>query len=240
MLINKLPLPATNGFSTKQLLETSEKEIEFLKNYEISPVKFPYTPAMLFGCSTFCRVETEQDAQIIRNAVLLDCSKIAEESILLYRGANDLRLKESTIYNDSNKSVSFGTSLFAGSSYDQGTMPFFYAIEPARKKVKKELFVTPVPIREVTKAPFYIPPGGCFPQLFGEGEMYHARSKVWNGANPRNISGIFHIYPSARLSRDFLISDLGKNALRKSLESYQKKSIKLKEIGTANDNASNL
>lgn len=135
----------------------------------------------------FCKplgIKTEKMKEIVLNAIALECSKIANCKLIIYRGSivvDDRPLE----YNEKNEvrsvqSLSYGTGLFSGSMYDPGATAFYYI-----RKEEKDASAILIPQEEAASSPFAIPTTHPLCQMFGRGEKFHARSRVpTNGVNP--------------------------------------------------------
>lgn len=222
----------------------AEKEIEFLKAHykkgtekvatlskrkPICPLGDCNTPGPTtnFGCESSrgsikpMGIRNETDAQMIRNAIALDCSKIAQKAFFLYRGA-DFQKDSTSCWSDKDKpySLSYGTSLFAGCLYDGGATAFHYM------RNGKNAYAVPVPFDQLNDSPFYIPPTHIVAQLFGDGEIFHGRTKIWNGYGLQEIGGMNMGVNGHQ--RDHLISNLTKDELTTQFQHYKNKAIQVK------------
>jgi len=192
--------PSPTGFTYRELATLTEKEIAFYHFFLDSAKKlasrgegsFSFTR---WGFKTKSKIfhlintsVTSESAQIIHDAVALNCSKAATNHFFLYRGSlfqqDDYYARDwkwmRIIHN-----LSYGSSLFAGSIYDDGAAPFFFATKPAL-----DIYVISVPYDQLQVAPFYIPPTNSIAQLSGYGELFHGRSKFWKGAKTKGVTGI--------------------------------------------------
>jgi hypothetical protein len=173
-------------------------------------------------------IRNDQDAQIIQDALKLDCSKIAQNAFLLYRGS-DFQKDSPYSWGNHDKpySLSFGTSLFAGCLYDGGATAFHHMRDSVfHYRENQNGYVVAIPFSQLNTSPFYIPPTNTVAQLSGYGETFHARTKAWQGYDVENIGGInlganLHV-------RDHLKSDLSKDTLIAQFEQYKKEAIHLK------------
>lgn len=237
--------PSNEGFTHQEFSTFAEKEIEFLKSHhrdekaqEISNCNTP-GPTTNFGLESSrgsiksMGIRNETDAQIIRDAIALDCSKVAQKSFFLYRGADFQKDSTScscwsdknSTYFWSNKntpySLSYGTSLFAGCLYDGGATAFHYM-----RNGQNDAYAVPVPFDQLNNSPFYIPPSNIVVQLFGDGEIFHSRTKAWKGYDLRKIKGMN--LGANGCQRDHLMSNLTKDELAIQFQRYKNKAIQLK------------
>lgn len=246
--LNKVMLkafdPASEGFTHKELSALAEKEIEFLKAHykndletteklqkgeKVEPIRSLNTPGPTtnFGASEsrgFIKpmgIRNETDAQIIRDAIALECSKIAQHSLFLYRGA-DFQKDAASSWKDKDKpySLSYGSSLFAGCLFDGGATAFHYM------RNGQNAYAIPVPFDQLNDSPFFVPTTHTVAQLFGDGEIFHARTKVWKDYDLTKIGGM-NIGANGR-KRDHLRSNLSKEELSAQFKAYKDKAFQLK------------
>ena len=85
-----------------------------------------------------------------------------------------------------------------------------------------------IPFDQVDDSPFFVPQTHTLTQLYGYGEIFHARTKAWAGFPLEDIGGIKGIIA---YSRDHLASDLSKEALEAAFKSYKDRAIQLAPIG---------
>ncbi len=240
--ITKALCPKTEGFTREELLKYTEKEIKFLRTYHQSCSEEDKKrsqgekTASVFSCSypgpttNFgyesniskkmqpMGIRNDNDAQIIRNAVEIECSAVAQRAFILYRGAdydNDNPFKNDTPY-----SLSFGTGLFGGSLFDGSATAFYYM------RREKNAFAYVVPFDQLHRSPFYIPSSNTLVQLYGNGEAFHARTKGWKGSDLERISGIKG--PVSYNKTDQLKTELSKEELLTQFQMYKSKAIQLK------------
>lgn len=245
-VITKMLSPTTEGVSVQKLLEFTNAEITFLQDYhtKCSLQREEYKkkgetserfwvvdgcpgPAINFGYempnvySPVC-LRNEQDAQIIRNAVALECSKVAQESFLLYRGTDEAK-EEPYCKNDSNRpySLSYGSSLFAGILYDGSAVAFRYA------RAQKNAYVIPIPFNQLNHSPFFIPPTNTLCQISARGESFHARTKAWKGFDVKKIAGIWGIFGANKYG-DHLKSELSRENLISEFHALKANAVMLK------------
>jgi hypothetical protein len=237
--------PPSEGFTYRQLSNLAENEIEFLKNYYKNGLQqlvsarslkgemmdayrdcnIP-SPTNNFGDNLYraskpMGIRHEMDAQIIRNAIALDCSRIAQRSFFLYRGAE---LTKDSISWWGNKdvaySLSYGSSLFAGCVYDPGATAFYFM------RNGQNGYAVPVPFDQLNDSLFFAPTTHFVAQLFGDGEIFHGRTKVWKGFDVMAMGGVNCGENSHK--RDHLQSNLSKEELTAQFEAYKSKAIQLK------------
>lgn len=236
--------PPSEGFTHQEFSAQVEKEIEFLKAHykkgseETEKLRKGEKIDCISSCSTPgpttnfgyesnrgsikpMGVRNDADAQIIRNAIALDCSKAAQHALFLYRGA-DFQKDSTFCWRDKDKpySLSYGTSLFAGCLYDGGATAFHYM------RNEKNAYGVPVPFDQLHSSPFYAPLTHTVVQLFGDGEIFHARTKAWKGTDVEKIGGI-NMGVSGHVL-EHLKSNLSKDELINRYKKYKNEAIQLK------------
>lgn len=172
-----------DGFTYQEFASLVEQEISFFKEDRKSAS----------NCSI--GIHNESEAQIVRNAVALDCSKIAQHSFLLYRGSDFekdspcrnfkvyQRKTHSVITQEEPFSLSYGTGLFAGCINDggiAGANAFYYMCS------KANAYALSVPFAHFQDSPFFIPVTHTVAQLLGGGSFFIAEQKF--GMNSRGES----------------------------------------------------
>jgi len=236
--------PPNEGFTHQEFSTLAEKEIEFLKVHykngletieklrkgekveEISSCITP-GPTTNFGFELTrgsikpMGIRNETDAQIIRDAIALECSKLAQHTLFLYRGA-DFQKDSTSCWSDKDVpySISFGSSLFARCLYDGGATAFHYM------RNEQNAYAIPVAFDQLNDSPFFIPTTHTVAQLFGDGEIFHARTKVWKDFDVKKIGGM-----NTRVNghvRDHLNSNLSKEELNSQFKAYKNKAFQLK------------
>lgn len=236
--------PTKEGLTHHDFLALAEKEIVFLKAHYnkgleiteklrkgekvevISSCNTP-GPTTNFGCESQrgliapMGIRNESDAQIIRNAIALECSKIAHTSLFLYRGADFQKDSTSHWSNKDNPySLSYGSSLFAGCVYDGSATAFHYM------RNGKNAYAVPVAFDQLNESPFFAPTTHTVAQLFGDGEIFHARTKAWKDCDLNKIRGVRGCAnPNAR---DHLTSNLSQTELNSQFATYKNKAFQLK------------
>ncbi len=206
-VIVKALLPSKEGFTHQELASCTEKEFSFFKDYYntctkdiarngnesklISSCTTP-GPTTNFGYESnrgsikaMC-IRNDADAQIIRNALALECSEIAQRSFLLYRGS-DFQTDSNLCRSNKDKpySISYGTSLFAGCVYDGGATAYYYM-----RQAMKDAYVLSIPYDRLQTSPFYIPQAHTITQLLSDGESFHARTTSWKDFDITQLRGI--------------------------------------------------
>ncbi|MBS0655633.1 MAG: hypothetical protein JSR46_07645 [Verrucomicrobia bacterium] len=241
--INKALCPKPGGFTHQELAQYAEREIEFLKDHHKNGLATMETPTqdirsiidhapmpgptINFGGEytkspiTPMGIRNDTDAELIRNAIAIDCSKAAQGAFFLYRGAN-FENDAPCLNIDLNipYSLSYGSSLFAGCLYDGGATAFRYM------RNEQNAYAIPVPFDQLHTSPFYIPHTNTIVQIFGEGECFHARTKVWKEAHLQSIKGIKGIINGDQ--RDHLRSDFTKEGLIAEFQRYKDMALHLK------------
>lgn len=236
----KILSPGINGLRYDELAFYTEREIKFLQDFhtqsEEEMAKIRRGEKSLFstgfssdtltyniGCDRVPKslaVASDSESQIIRNSLILDCSEMALKTLFIYRGSE---FEKDSPYSaeDENRpySLSYGSSLFAGCVYDQGATAFCYM------RWTENAFVIPIPFDEIQDSPFFVPHPG-WQQNYGDGEIFHARSKAWKGSDLTKIDGI--TWGHNHDVRDHLQSNLTKDQLVTQFYRYKKQAIHLK------------
>lgn len=195
LVVQKLSIQQQGPLTYQRITNATEEVLNFLQkhykkcqandpNYFIPHVSLISPPATNFG-STSTRasikpmcIVNDDNAQIVRNAVALECSEVARNSLLLYRGSsfsNDIPYQLDTPQEP--YSLSFGASLFAGMIYDGAATAFHYM-----RKENADAYALAIPVKELVDAPFMFPKGHAIMQLHSRGEHFHGRTKAWRGA----------------------------------------------------------
>lgn len=246
--LNKIMLkafdPSSEGFTHQEFSAFAEKEIEFLKAHykkgqdEMERLQKGEIIDSIASCSTpgpttnfgyeLTRgsikpmgIRNGTDAQIIRDAIALDCSKIAQHSLFLYRGA-DFPKDSTSCWRDENKpySLSYGSSLFAGCIYDGGATAFHYM------RNEQNAYAVPVAFNQLNESPFFVPTTHTVAQLFGDGEIFHARTKAWKDFDVKKIGGM-NMGAKGHM-RDHLTSNLSQTELNSQFKAYKNKALQMK------------
>ncbi len=155
---------------------------------------------------TRTRVKGKFFDKLILKAFKLECSPLARIGYILFRGANlnndavtmveqeafskllqsvdDLDFSQNTKPINTDKeslySLSYGVSLFAGLLFDIGACAYFYMTETGvifSKMLVNDGYCIFVPFDQINKCTFYIPPLILTEPMYGEGEIFHARTK---------------------------------------------------------------
>lgn len=193
----------------------TEKQIDFLKD------KGCYQ----YGTERPMSIPNETTEQFIKNALALDCSRIAEQSTFLYRGSDfqkDAPFKNHSSSDMRPFSLSYGSSVFAGCLYDAGATAFTYL----RKETNAHAIF--VPFDQLNDSPFYIPTTNTVAQLFGKGETFHGRTKTWKDFDVEKMEGMYEL--SSEETLDHLKSNLSKEEFLKQFQEYKSKAIQLKIV----------
>lgn len=164
-------------------------------------------------------IRNNEDADIIRKAISIECKEIAHDNYILYRGSNII---EDNIYDKTGNaySLSYGTSLFAGCVFDGGACAFHYM------RTSINAYAIILPYTDINKSLFYIPESGTIPQIFSDGEIFHIRTKSWKNFNVKNIGGMNT--GAGYNQRDHLVSEIEKEDLLNRFKLYINSSIQLK------------
>lgn len=123
--------------------------------------------------------------------------------------------------DDKIYSLSYGSSLFAGSWYDPTACAYYY--------IRKEIndgFILFIPAGKVKESPFFIPSTNAICQIFGTGESFHGRSKASKDLDHRKIEGIKWIGHDVRGKH--LSSNLSQEELKRRFNEAMEQAILLK------------
>lgn len=234
-VVVKTLLPKSSGFTHQEIFERTEKELEFLKTYHDQTMKSDYQgpsnynrpgPTTNFGFESTkgsikpMGIRDNTDAQIIRNAIALECDKIAQNSVILYRGGDFQKDSASCISEDVPYSLSYGTGLFAGCIFDGGATAFHYM------RKEQNAYAIAVPVDQINGSPFFVPLTNSVSQFYGFGEIFHARTRAWKDFDMDEIKGIQGLAGSDRL--EHLKSNLTQEELNIQFGNYKSKAIQLK------------
>ena len=169
-------------------------------------------------------IRNDQDAQIIRNAVALECSK-AGHCFLMYRGTKNI--KNDKPYCRDNPDIpflmSFGSGLFPGAVFDAESSPFQFMRD-------RQAYALLIPFEDLNNCPVNIPKTNAICQMYGWGEIYHGRSGLWKEAASLDtpLKGIVHFEKLYKGRVAHLQTALDKKTFLKQFQSYLDKAIALK------------
>jgi hypothetical protein len=235
-------MPSSKGFTKDELSAFAETEINFLKTHHTNMTQLlenskaqgkspklwmrvePAGPTVNFGyevhnnrgITPMC-IRNEIDAQIIRNALDLECSKVAQSALILYRGSNSKF--DSTEDGDNPHSLSLGTSLFAGCIYDVTATAFFYM------RTRPNGYAITVPLEKIKDSLFHVPNDHAIAQLLSQGESFHPRTKGWKGCDLNKIQGIDGV---TNVKREDLKSNLSRQEVKVEFQNYCNQAVQLK------------
>ncbi len=224
--------PEAGGLTYEQLSQHTEKEIDFLKKHYAEQKEEPSSCSISNPTTNFktesrrgsirpMGIRHDQDAQIIKNAVAVECSKIAERSFLISRGANFEKDAPHSWKNPNRPfSTSWSTGLFSGCVYNGEDASYYYM------RNGSDGYIIPVPFERLNDSPFYIPTTNAIAQLFGTGEIFHARSKAWKEADidTERLPGI----QMGEKRIEHLKSDLTKEELIAQYQTFKDNAIQLR------------
>jgi hypothetical protein len=221
----------TRCFSGQQLSSFLEKEIVFYKNHCRDWSKRKLGEVLLAqnfsddrggpGCSlAFSSLGIGNDitAQVLRNALALECNEIAKNAFILYRGANT-DLSMITHFLDTSHShihtFSFGTGLFSGILYDSTAAPFYFTVDYT------DTLTIVIPYGEYAESPFHIPSTHPVVQIASSGEFWHPRSKIPKTViDEENLSGIFNYESQKKQAPTEFFSNLSAKETYEKLSRY--------------------
>lgn len=236
--------PIAQGFTFDEIRGFGEKEVVFLRNHYGS--KCP-TDCSWPGPTTNFNTEStrgtiqpmgiasELQAQIVMNALTLDCSELAQKEFILYRGAQfsrdqvissadfvksrHLAPNLATGEKEVPYSLSYGTGVFAGCVYDGGATAFYFM------RKEPDAFALSVPFEQLNSSIFYIPSTNTLSQLYGHGELFHARSKapLDFDKTKKRLAGV----QGGDSDVSFLVSGYTTEKLKETFERHMSQAIQL-------------
>jgi hypothetical protein len=228
-----------NGYTFKELGRHTQNELEFFMNhFQQGYVLENPDVTSIFNCSTHSPtnnfgwegnrgrmrpmgIRNAEDSTIIVNALAVDCSTVAQKAFILYRGSHFESDSLKGWDKEKPYSTSFGSSVFAGAIHDAGASAFHFM-----RNVNANAYAMAIPFEKLYTSPFYIPPTNTICQLFGDGEIFHARTKAWKGADLTTIGGMnFGVNGS---NRDHLQSELPQEEMLAQFQEYKTQAIQLK------------
>ena len=126
--------------------------------------------------------------QDVIRAVLIEYQAYNTGQFVLYRGSNYIDDFQNP-KDLPNRSISYGNTLFSGAMHNLGACPYWYMIS-----LTKYGYVIFIDKKQYVQGPlqnmFYIPPLTTIIGWFGEGQLFHARTKIVS-TDPKLVSG-FH------------------------------------------------
>lgn len=155
---------------------TASRGAAATRHYEMRGVAVNFGLSNKEGSLVVCLpmgICNQNDAQVLRNAVALECHQIAHNALVLYRGG-DL-VKERALMS-LEASLSYGSSLLAGCTRDGTATVLHYILGDARSG-----YACVVPFSKWIDAPYITPAlhsSLAVVQLLAEGEFFHPRSVV--------------------------------------------------------------
>lgn len=167
---------------------------------------------------------SENEEHLIKNCVTIECSKLAQNHFLLYRGG--MLKSDSLDCNGLPYSLSYGVSALAGSAYDAGATAFHFMRIRGRNA-----YVIPISYNEASKGGLlHIPRSSAICQLTSNGEFFHARTTAPADSAPDSpilgISGHSRMAYS-KIPEDFK-STMSLSELKEQFEKTMNQSISLK------------
>jgi len=223
--------PSSEGFTYQELSPFVEKEIKFLIDFhqaerinELFDAAYP-GPTSNFAWEKTVKsmgIRADADAQIIRNAITLDCSKMAHNHIFLFRGA---KIENDCIFSHWPKAyspcrLSFNLGIFPAVVHDGAASTYYYL-----RMEKNDGFAIPVAFKSLKNSPFYVARSHTVTKLFGIGEVFHESTKVWKDADLNKIRKMTGLYSHPR---DHLRSTMSRKKLSKQVDRYYSKAILIK------------
>ena len=123
-------------------------------------------------------IVSRSDAQLVRNALALECGEEAQNGYILYRGGAQFRMFEGQ--EKVNFSVCYGMSLFAGALYEPDATVAYYG-----KQKKRSVHAITIPFMQARDpaCPYFIPreTNALYQLAVSQSEFWHARTKVPKG-----------------------------------------------------------
>lgn len=238
----KLDTPEDNFFQTLLATFARSESVEDKRQSCLSRLlKMFETPSPVHLCRKSClAINSEEQTTIIKKVIMLECSPLARTHIIIYRGGS---LEEDTVMRSSGEihSLSFGSGLFSGAVLDPTAAAWTF-IRP----VSKDGYAIPIPIDQLDKSPFHLPPTNTVVQLVSGGEMFHPRTKIPSDVLLTTVEGLaFHNLLNSKTSQgkksskpgelntqllDSLRSSYSAQELTTLFGAYKERSINLKTI----------
>ncbi|GAB4225699.1 MAG: hypothetical protein Tsb0021_00850 [Chlamydiales bacterium] len=123
-----------------------------------------------------CAIRNEEDAQLMRNIAALECSEDAKSHVFIYRGAEGEDFPYCLDKPDKPYAISYGSHFMDGSVFDPKASSIHYAM-----KRNLKAFAIKIPYEDLEESPFDVPSEGDICGAFGKGEVFHARTRAWEG-----------------------------------------------------------
>jgi hypothetical protein len=201
--------PESGGFTQKEFSSLLETQMKFFKKYYadcqdlherrckgekvkiLESSNLPSTTTCFGSESSRGKIKpmgirNEEDAQILKDALTLECSKLAITSCFFYRGSN--LSKDSVLCSDNPDraySLSYGSGVFAGCIYDGGACAWHYM-----RDSENDAHAGSVPYEEINDHLLISPYKGPLAPIYGDGEIFHGRTGGWNGFDITTIGGM--------------------------------------------------
>jgi len=213
--------PQSEGFSFEELSKQTIKEFNWLNNYHKNK-EMDKLYHLVRDFTTCLSASHPFQSSLPRQILALECSDIAKDSFLLYRGSDfdtdsvktdDWKTKKCVPY-----SLSYGTGLYAGAMYDHGATAMHYMRQGYRSKSSTLGYhghALVLPFAKAQESPFKVPLGRTIPQLFGSGEAFHGRTVTWKG-----FKGECHGAQSRSMPN--LVTEIKRDELIKQFDWYKK------------------
>jgi hypothetical protein len=230
-------------FTATQIMDMTNEHLEYLKQiYKEAQEDLKQGKETVSSCSTpgptscfryhsfrgSCRpmgIACESEAEIVRNAIRLECS-VADDDVIFYRGSR-FDLDNVNIITIEGKeipySLSFGSGLFTGCVFDPGATPFSFM-----KVAENNAYAIVVQKSKLSTSPFFNPPTGIIPQMYGMGESFHPRTKGWKDCPVNEIRGINISFSLKDRPREHLSSDISKEELIEMFCLFKNGAVQLK------------
>jgi hypothetical protein len=198
-LTNENTSLSPEGLSFAQIQNTTRNLIQFQKNMNNPEHPFFHRVykavqierSILSNFFLYSQAEFAIDmnfpniSEIVENAVRLESSPEADNSVILYRGMRSKN--ESLVDKDGNPlSVCLGSRLLAGCIHDAGATALSYAGLHGRNIVA---FTVPKTRLQQKLPPFFVPESSTLEQLCSGGESFHSRTVVPQDAKSQAIFG---------------------------------------------------
>lgn len=137
-------------------------------------------------------IDNEANRELALNIIALECSSIARDARILYRGG--YLAEDSLVFEHRAKLLSFGSGAWAGALRDPGACAFAHMLH-----TPKDAYAIVIPNEEVRTSIFSIPTTHPLCQCNGAGESFHGRAKAWtSGVDPTSatwgLGGALHAH----------------------------------------------
>ncbi|MCP5507779.1 MAG: hypothetical protein H7A37_05720 [Chlamydiales bacterium] len=218
--------PQGSFLSGRKIVVLTDRYIQFLREHRMtfSARIFQGAFSYIFAPSPFC-IQDEKNAQVLRNAIALECHQVAINALILYRAGNLTRV---SCYNETeidligNTSLSYGTSLLAGCVRDPTATVLYYTTAE-----KRDTFAVLIPWKDYPDSPYVVPTTSALVQLLSRGERFHARSKCSSQVEDEHVSGVWLSQDDHKEYCSSLKCDKSLQELSSALSQYHQRAYRL-------------